>query len=277
VALCLLVTAAGCSLVIGTDGLAGDATSTGPTDAASPDADASLDAPSSDGATADASDAGLRGCALYADASFCQDFDDPTTALSSTTWTLVDTADPAGTISLVEAGAVSLPNAARMELLDASNGCESLRLSRSFLGPLSGLTVRAAVRPEGLGDFLAVVAAPTSLPGPTYRVLVAFEKPGMSVGYLSAFIQKHDSTGFTNFPSATLPFTSDPLGRDFVVSVEITAAPNPKVLVREGTRVLTLPAPADLAITDSRIDFGPYCQATSRTFTFDDIAIWAFP
>lgn len=279
VALCLLAGAAGCSLVIGTEGLAGEAPGPTPYDAAAfPDGlDASLDGAQGTDGAAVVDGAALRGCGLYADASFCQDFDDPTTALSASTWTSADTAGPAGTITLVEAGAASQPNAARLALLDASNGCESLPLSKQFQGARSALKMRVAVRADGLGTFLAVVAAPSATPGNSYRVLLAFEKPGSSTGYLSAFVQKHDASGFINITSNTLPFTSDPVGKDFVVGVEITAAPSASIIVREGGRALTLTAPSDLTIVDARVDLGPYCQAVARTFTFDDLAIWTTP
>ena len=277
VALCLLAGAAGCSLVIGTDGLSGEAPNLNPNDAAA-SPDGADGAQGTDGAAVvDGADAGLRGCGLYADASFCQDFDDPTTALSASTWTSADIAGPAGTITLVEAGAASQPYAARLALLDASNGCEFLRLSKQLPGTRSALKARVAVRADGLGTFLAVVAAPSTTPGNSYRLLLAFEKPGSSTGYLSAFVQKHDASGFSDVTSDTLPFTSDPVGRDFVVDVEITAAPSASIIVREGGRALTLTAPSDLTIVDARVDLGPYCQSVARTFTFDDLAIWTSP
>lgn len=273
VVVCLVIAATGCSLVVSTDGLTGDTSGTPANDAAA--ADASLDgAQAADGPLADA---GLRGCGLYTDATFCQDFDDPKTALAASTWTVADTADPGGTITLVEAGAVSAPNAARLSLLDTSGGCEYLRLSRAFTGSLSGLSTRFSVRPESEGIILALVAASSELPGATYRLLLGFDKPQGSKGQLYAFVQKHEAGVFSEFSSDSLPFDVDPFGRSFDITVEATVAPNAKVAVREGSRALTLAAPPALALTDARIDYGPYCRDKTTTVTLDDVVIWATP
>lgn len=274
VVVCLVAAAAGCSLVVGTDGLTGDASGTPVNDAAA--ADASLDgAQASDGPQAEGGDAGSRGCGLYPDATFCQDFDDPRTALSASTWTVAETADPGGTITLVEAGAASAPNAARLSLLDTTSGCEYLRLSRELTGSLSGLSTRFSIRPDSGGIFLALVAASSELPGATYRVLVGFDRGPGSKGQLFAFVQKHEAGVFTEFSSSSLSFDADPYGRSFDIAVEVTAAPNAKVVVREGERALTLDAPPALALTDARIDYGPYCRGETTTVTLDDVVIWA--
>lgn len=270
VVVCLVAAVAGCSLVVGTDGLTGEM----------PANDAGAQETSLDGAQASdgpLGDAGARGCGVYTDATFCQDFDDPTTALSASTWTVADTADPGGTITLVEAGAVSLPNAARLSLLDTTSGCQYLRLSRTFTGSLSGLSTRLSIRPDSEGIFLALVAAPSETPGATYRVLVGFDKPRGSAGQLFVLVQKHESGGFSDFSSDSLPFDASPFGRSFDVAVEVTAAPNAKVVVREGVRTLTLAAPPALAITGARIDYGPYCRGETTTVTLDDVVIWATP
>jgi hypothetical protein len=262
---------------VGTDGLAGGATATPGGDGGGVDA-ALVDGAQPPDASSDGGDAGaVRGCGLYPDATFCEDFDEPSTALSMSTWTDTSVGDPQGTITLVEAGAASPPSAARIALVSAATNCEYMKLSRSFVGALSRFETRFVVRPDTLGNFFVAVAAPSTTPGATYRVILSFEKPGTSTGYMSAFVQKHQGGTFSDFSVDTLPFTTDPLGKSFEVGVELTAAPNPKIIVREGTRALPLTTPADLAITNPRVDLGPYCQGEMTAFTFDDVAIWATP
>lgn len=268
--------ATGCSIVIGTSGLSG-----GGNDAASGDAAATGDATSpgadgSQGADAAIGDAGARGCALYTDATFCQDFDDPATALSASTWSSTDTTKPGGTITLVAPGSVSTPNAARIELVDASSGCAYQQLSKEFPGARSSLTARFSVRPESTGFIVAIVAAPSELPGATYRLLLGFEKAG-TPGVLHAFVQQHQGGTFSDYAFDSLPFGSDPLGRSFEVSVEIKAAPDAKIVVREGGRTSMLNAPPSLAINDARIDLGPYCSDHAAAVSFDDVAVWTTP
>ncbi len=281
IAVSVLVTAAGCSLVVGTDGLSGEAPGIGPSDAASGDApEVSLDgAQATDAPALDGGDAGLRGCALYPDATFCQDFDDPATALSVAPWSASDVGEPGGAITLVSAGAASPPNAARLALFDAGTGCKYIQLSKNFPGTFSGLTARLSVRPESNSNFLAVVAAPTSLPGASYRILVSFDKLAASKSQLYAFVQKYESGVFSDFSSGTIDYSIDPFGgQTFDVTVEMKAAPNASIIVREGARQLVLAAPPALKITsEARVDIGPYCSDMPATFTFDDVAVWAFP
>jgi hypothetical protein len=61
------------------------------------------------------------------------------------------------------------------------------------------------------------------------------------------------------------------------VSVEMTAAPNQKIVVTQGTKVLSLAVPPTLPLSDPHVDLGPYCQGTFAAFAFDDVAIWVTP
>lgn len=271
----LLLAAGGCSLVVGTDGLSGTAVDA-PTDAGG-----TLDALVEATTQADAGDAGdgavAKGCAAYADASFCQDFDDPTTALATSTWTDTDVGAAKGTITLVSAGAVSAPNAARLSLLDGTGGCRFEQLARRISGTFKTYSTRMTVRADTTGTFLAAVAAPSTMPGKSYRVLVSIFKPNATESILRALVQQHDSGTFSDFFSASLPFDAPPFGRDLDVTVEMTAAPNAKILVREGSRMLPLSAPADLAFIDPRVEIGPYCSGAAQTFTFDDVVMFTGP
>jgi hypothetical protein len=258
--------------VVGTEGLSGD-TATASGDGGG--LDASLDgAQPGDAMTTDAN---ARGCALYPDATFCQDFDDPVTALSTTTWTSTDVGEPQGKIELVDAGAVSPPNAARIALVDAGAGCGYVQLSRKFQGTYAKMVARFSVRPETQGNFVAMVGAPSNLPVATYRVVLGIYKPSASSGSLAVYVQKYQASTPSDFTSGEIPFDVDPYGRTIDVSIEMTASPNPRMVVTQDGKKLELAVPPTLPITDPRVDFGPYCRGTAAAFAFDDVAMWLTP
>lgn len=266
-----LVVAAGCSLVVDTSDLSGGG-SAGGSDAAT-DTIAANDA-SLDGTALDGGDAGAKGCALYADAAFCQDFDDASTALTTTTWTDSDVAETRGTITLVAEGASSAPNAARIALVTTVGDCNYLRLSKTFLGSMTSFTTRLTVRPDSDDTFVVVVAKPTNLPGTSYRVIVGAERNGNGTYSLYGFVQKYLAGVFSDSGGRSMIFDSTPIGRNLDITVEIATSPARSIVLREGTRALTLPAPIDLELNEPRFDLGPYCRATAAAFTFDDVAAW---
>jgi hypothetical protein len=265
---------AGCSLVVGTDGLSGE-TATAGGDGGGVDASHDGAQPGDGGATT--TDATARGCTVYPDATFCEDFDDPLTALSTTKWTSTDVGQPQGTIALVQAGAVSAPNAARLALVDAGAGCGFLKLARKFVGTYSSLLAHFSVRPETDGNFVAMVGAPANLPVATYRVILGIYRPSGSSGSLLAYVQKYVAGASSDFTSGEIPFDTDPLGRTIDMSIEMTASPNPRMVVTQGGKRLELAVPPTLPLSDPHVDFGPYCRGAASAFAFDDVAIWATP
>lgn len=263
--------AAGCSLVVDTSGLSGGG-SAGGSDAAT-DTIATNDG-ALDGTAVDGGDAGAKGCGRYADATFCQDFDDAATALTTPTWTASDVGEARGTITLVAEGASSAPNAARIALVSTVGDCNYLLLSKTFPGPVTSLITRVTVRVDVEDAFLVVVAKPTTAAGPSYRVIVGTERLAGGIFKLYGFVQKYLAGTFSEFAVQTMPFDTTPFGRNLEITVELTTAPTRSIVIREGARTLTLPAPPDLDLDGPRFDLGPYCRRTQATFTYDDVAAW---
>lgn len=272
--------AAGCTLAVDLDGLAGDAQGGGDGGDGGVEASVASDAATRDagteaGADADADTAAPAGaCAGFPAASFCQDFDDSTTALTPTTWNSAPLAIAAGNATLVSEGAVSAPNAARVALTTPQNDCNTVQLSRLFPGQSSALTASVSVRPGGAGTFLAVIAAPSSTKGATYRVLLSIPPENNRV---NAFVQMHLNGTFTGFAFDVLPLAQPPIGRNLALTVELAGAPNPSIKVHEGKQVVTLPAPSDLLILNAVVAIGPYCELAPVAFTFDDLVVYAAP
>ena len=258
--------ATGCTLAVSLDGLAGPPVIAG---------DGGVDATSAvDGAPTDAGTeaaVAVVGCARFPDAAFCQDFDDPKTALAPASWSDPPLDTTRGSASLVSEGASSAPNAVRLALTTTPTDCEYVQLSRSFADRFSALTTKVSARIDSGGAFLAVIAAPSSRSGPTYRVLLALADTKDGV---YAAVQKHLNGNFTDFSSQTLVLTTPPIGRDLALSVELTGAPTPSVKLREGSQVLDLPAPSDLVIEDALVQIGPYCLGRPVAFTFDDLVVF---
>lgn len=84
------------------------------------------DAGSMRDATSDAPDATpVFGCKAMADASFCEDFDDPS-PFALTTWSTSDLDSSVGSISIDNASTVSPPNAASFVVPSSAPGCSYL-------------------------------------------------------------------------------------------------------------------------------------------------------
>lgn len=268
--------AAGCTLAVDLDGLAGEA----PGGDSGLEGSAAIDAAPPDGGAEAGADADPEaaapavGCARFPDASFCQDFDDAKAALASATWNGPPLAIATGSATLTAEGAVSVPNAARIALTMPVTDCNTVQLSRLFPGRSSALTTSVSVRPGGAGTFLAVIAAPSTTTGATYRVLLSIPPENNRV---NAFVQMHLNGTFSGFSFDVLPMTLPPVGRNLALTVELVGAPSPSVIVREGKQLVTLPAPSDLLIKDATVALGPYCESAPVAFTFDDVVVHAAP
>lgn len=261
-----LAMAAGCSLLVD----AGSYTA-GPHGIAA-------DAAPRDDAQGDAGDAGSpQGCARYADASFCHDFDDAKTALSPFVLSTFIPDGSAGTVSLVMDGAVSAPNAARLVVTAApANACADVLLTKAFPGRFGTLTARVSVRAETEGIAFSVVAAQQEFQPRSYRVLLTIRRSPTDAN-VGVFVQQFESGSFSTFHQGIFALQDDPFTRSLDLTVVMATSPTPSILVRAWDRSLVVPAPADLVINDPDVEIGPYCQPAGVTFTYDDLAIWAGP
>ena len=264
--------AIGCSLVVDVDGLTG-----GALDGGGGTADGAVESSPESGPSGkpgDATDEGSpRGCARFADASFCQDFDEPTSALSPPTWNAYLPDGSVGDFSLVTDGAVSAPNAARATLTSSTSDCGFNQLTRSFPGSFGTLMTRASIRVESNGIVFAVVAAQAEGAGRSYRVLLTIE----SDGALGIAVQQYDSGNFTDVYSTINPLDEDPFARSVDLSVAITMAPSPSIVVTAGAKTFVIPGPADLSIKNPDIEIGQYCRAIAARYIYDDVAVWVGP
>ena len=263
-----LALVAGCSLFTDFGGLSG-----GPSvDAGTTDGSRAV---AGDGAALDAADGGTTadasGCARFPDASFCVDFDRPA-ALTTGTWSEIEPTTPADrTIDLTTLAPVSPPNAAAIQLRNASAGdCKYLRLIRRFSGALTRTSVRFAVRAETSGVVVSTTFGVRA--GLSFDVLVSFDEDRQ----VHLFVQRNTNNNITEEGASNVFLASRLIGRWVEMTVDYTITPNAATVTVEG-QVATVPLRPDLIGRDPEASFGAFCAATPTQFAYDDVAITVTP
>lgn len=212
----------------------------------------------------DAGEAGAPlGCARYADASFCADFDgvDP---VGPSVWTEVLTA-PAGDIVTTGESTVSPPLAMRVDV--ERPGCAFVNLSRLIRGVYQRVTARAAIfGREGAGA-LSLTLYPGD--GTEHNVVVMVEEQAVVL-----VVQRFAGGQVTNFVFERTPLPRSTRGAWSTLELTLETAPRRRVAVRILGVEVEEALEEEIALRDPELGVGSWCADEVTSALFDDVAVW---
>jgi hypothetical protein len=210
-----------------------------------------------------------QGCARFADASFCVDFEQPD-PLSPMVWTAPRTSIDAGAIEITTERSVSPPHAASFVMRDGGPACDFLVLERSFTGDFQALRARASASVEVGGWFFVVQSHPSPFVSYVFLVSMGEQSADMIVQ------QNGPDGGPTTLDIASIPFDTTPLGVFQDVVVEVDARTHSARLT-VGTKSKSATLPAAFTAKDLRVTLGPFCHDRAQHVLVDDVAVWVTP
>ncbi len=214
-------------------------------------------------------DGGAAGCARFADATFCVDFEQPD-PLSGMVWSAPRTTIDAGTIDVTTERSVSPSHAASFVMRDGGPACDSLVLERRFAGDYQKFRARASASLETGGFFFIVSSHPNASIG--YVLLV-------SMGELSVdmLVQQNGPDGGPyTIDHATVPFDTTPFGIFQDVEVEVDVGTQ-RARLTVGSKSKETSLPPGYITRDPRLTLGPFCHNTGQRLFIDDVAAWVTP
>lgn len=229
--------------------------------------DATAEAGTTPDATSDAPDAApLLGCKAMMDASFCEDFDDPS-PFAPTIWSTVDLDSSVGTISLDDTSATSPPNAASFVVPSSAPGCSYLRLTRRFLGTFAAVKVHAAIRMATIGNaFNFTVGSATN-----FTLLTQFDDNSATVR-----LQKYDGVTLSDSVFVILPLDTTPIARWLALDMSYVGSTH-QLTVTLGNSTKSRTLPTEFEAIDPGIGIGPYCSGGATSMTVDDVSVYLTP
>ena len=260
----------GCSLLVDTGGLVGSPSVDVPVDAAVDVTvlDAGTDAVSpTDG---DAAPSPATGCALFKDASFCEDFDgvDP---FSISKWTIADVDASVGSLAVTATTSVSAPRSAAFAMHASPPACSYLRLMRRFAGPYARFRAEISLRVEATGYVLNLHAGSSPL-GASYQVNLSFDANAIAVAHL----QKDTGGGGFDISSTSIGLEASAIGRWLLVTAEIVEATGTIIVGVDGAEG-SISTPSDFLLTDPTVQLGPYCTGNALALEADDVRVYLTP
>lgn len=215
---------------------------------------------------------GKTGCARFADATFCADFDGPE-PLSRALWSEVGSDDAIGGIAVREDDVVSVPRAARFRVATAPTTCEYMTAATRFATNPERLLARASVRATTPGTFVVVGSSVTSAENETvrYRLLVGLQGP-----QAGRVVLQRASKVVTQVAAVAFALDVDAYQAWTEVELDIdTRGASRTIAVTIAGATATLPLPDDYALVTPTLRIGPYCTARDADVAFDDVAAWA--
>jgi hypothetical protein len=214
-------------------------------------------------------DGGAAGCARFADATFCVDFEEPD-PLSGTVWSAPRTTVDAGTIEVTTERSVSPSHAASFVMRDGGPACDSLVLERRFAGDYPKFRARASASLETGGFFFIVSSHPSD--SIRYVLLVSMRELAVDM----AVEQNGPDGGSYRIDTASVPFDTTPFGIFQDVMVEIDVATQ-RARLTVGSTSKEAKLPAGYTTRDPRLTLGPFCHNTGQRVLIDDVAAWVTP
>ena len=224
---------------------------------------------------ADGGDAGIvvdaAGCARFADASFCADFEGPSpTAAPPWTGNELTGRPGGGAIALTTVDPISPPNAVRITAAGGTGGCDYLRLIKRFSGNATAVTTRYRVRAGSEDAHFALGTKASSVL--SFSVIVALGRPFT----VTMIVQRNDNNTVSPVAQESKNLTTEWPGRWLDVRLELTTQPSPKVaLLVDDTRI-DVALPAAFSANEPDLSIGGYCFGSDVLLDFDDFATWIY-